>query len=79
MSLFDVNHITESNNVWLISYKYVNATKNIAEALLSDTYSIGLQLHSKDVFNSTKWKTCNDQTCNKTLCKTYIHSNNNSR
>ena len=32
------------------------AGKTLAEAGLSDTYSIGLQLHSKDVFDSTKWK-----------------------
>ena len=32
------------------------AGKKLTEAGLSDTYSIGLQLHSKDVFNSTKWK-----------------------
>ena len=32
------------------------ACKKLAEAGLSDTYSIGLQLHSKDVFDSTKWK-----------------------
>ena len=32
------------------------AGKKLAEAGLSDTYSIGLQLYSKDVFNSTKWK-----------------------
>ena len=32
------------------------AGKKLAEAGLSDTYSISLQLHSKDVFNSTKRK-----------------------
>ena len=31
------------------------AGKKIAEAGLSDTYSIGFQLHSKELFDSTTW------------------------